>query len=274
MVRYIDHEKYELKEELPHLKGKLPFKIATTSYILADSIVSNVRFLASYVDEVELVLYETPQQGNLPSYGELRELLSISKDFGLTFNIHLPPDIFLGDPDPEVRQKACEIALRFYDRTETLDPSFYILHLDRRDIRGNPVSDKRMLYSWLLESVEYLIQQGMRPGLLAIENLDYSMDWVEPIIKSLGLTYCLDLGHILLYRLHLRMHLIRYLPRTPIVHLHGVVNGTDHHGLEGINAGDWELIGRAIRDYKGIICLEVFSLAHLSSSLNRLRGLF
>jgi len=44
-----------------------PFRIGTTSYIIPDEIIPNVRFLAARVEDVELVLFEADEgMNNLP----------------------------------------------------------------------------------------------------------------------------------------------------------------------------------------------------------------
>ena len=43
------------------------FRIGTTSYVIPDDILPNVEYLASRVDDVQLVLFETDEYGsNLP----------------------------------------------------------------------------------------------------------------------------------------------------------------------------------------------------------------
>ena len=34
-------------------------------------------------------------------------MCELAQQLDLTYSVHLPTDIFLGDPDPEVRNKAC-----------------------------------------------------------------------------------------------------------------------------------------------------------------------
>jgi hypothetical protein len=78
-------------------KGVYPFKIGTTSFIYPASYTQNVTMLAPYVDEIELLLFESAPD-SLPSIHEIKKLLSLSKEFDLTYNVHLPIDISLSDP--------------------------------------------------------------------------------------------------------------------------------------------------------------------------------
>ena len=56
----------------PALKRGFPFRLATTSYIFPAEILPNIRCLGRYFDEVELVLFESGQEDNLPTPGEIR----------------------------------------------------------------------------------------------------------------------------------------------------------------------------------------------------------
>ena len=40
------------------LKGRLPFRLGTTSYILPSDMITNVAMLAPFVDDVELLFFE------------------------------------------------------------------------------------------------------------------------------------------------------------------------------------------------------------------------
>jgi len=77
-------------------KGLYPFKIGTTSFIYPAGYAQNVKMLGPYVDEIELLLFEGAPD-SLPSTQEIKKLLSLSKEFDLTYNVHLPTDISLSD---------------------------------------------------------------------------------------------------------------------------------------------------------------------------------
>ena len=52
-------------------KGRFPFTLATTSFIYPDDYVPNVRRLGPYLDEIELLCYES---AHLPARGTIEEL--------------------------------------------------------------------------------------------------------------------------------------------------------------------------------------------------------
>src|SRR4030067_3105465 len=111
-------------------KGMFPFKLATTSYIYPDHIIPNVTTLAPFLDEVELVLFESEGQDNYPDEVELRNLMNFCLNGEVGFNVHLPVDIFLGDKKEEIRAKGISIIRRVAERTLCLNPSVYTLHFD------------------------------------------------------------------------------------------------------------------------------------------------
>jgi len=256
--------------QLPKVKGRFPFRVGTTSYIIPDTILPNIRFLGPYLDEVELVLFDSGREENLPSHGEILEMARLGQEMELTYNVHLPADIFLGDPDPEVRELAVVTAARFYRRTLPLCPTAFVLHLDSRGADGREVRRMDGWTSWLHESMARLAREGMDLTRVAVENLDYPLDLVRPLVEELGMSFCLDTGHLLRYGFDLRSYLESFLPQTSMIHLHGVVDGADHRGTYGIPPMQWKHISDALAGYRGGLSLEVFSLEDLVSSLERL----
>ncbi len=62
-----------------------PFRLGTTSYIIPADILSNVRYLAGKVRDVELVLFDVDDgMNNLPSKEEIDELRRIGSDLTYT----------------------------------------------------------------------------------------------------------------------------------------------------------------------------------------------
>ncbi len=255
------------------LKGRFPFRLGATSYILPDTIIPNVRFLGPLLDEIELVLFESDREENLPAPGEIDALKDLAVEHQLTYNIHLPTDILLGHYGEEIREAACRTIMRFYERTRSLDPTMYCLHLEKN---SPPEMTPGQLGEWLtnlLYSLEYLLAAGMPHALLAVENIDYPLRWIYPLIRDLNLPLCLDIGHLLRQGENLATCLELYGDRTIMVHLHGVEEGRDHRSLAGITAGDWQVIASFLNGFRGSVSLEVFSLDDLSRSLTRMEEL-
>lgn len=258
---------------LPVLKRRFPFRLATTSYIIPDAILPNLRFLGPYVDEVELVLFESGPDSNLPSPAEIEEMRCIAGELDLTYNVHLPADIFLGDPDPALRKNFRQTLLRFYEKTLSLEPKVFILHLDSRMGNGQPNPDWDSWTERVTEEVRALMEEGIDPRRVALENLEYPLERILPLAESCGMSLCLDLGHMLRYGYELKAQLQHHLDRSVMIHLHGVRNGVDHLGLEWISPPDWQTIRQALESYTGGITLEVFSVQDLAPSLHRMQDL-
>ena len=74
------------------------FRVGTTSYIIPADILPNVQYLAPRVDDVQLVLFETDEYGsNLPDAALRGQLVELGARHGMTYTVHLPLDLRLGD---------------------------------------------------------------------------------------------------------------------------------------------------------------------------------
>ncbi len=261
---------FESNPVLPKLKRSFPFRIATTSYILPDEILPNVRFLGKYFDEVELVLFESGSKDNLPTGEEVLEMARVASDLDLSYNVHLPSDLFFADPDRALRQRFCETALSFYERTLPLSPSCYVLHLDSRRADRAVEPDVSAWSDRVCESLRVLESKGMDLGRVAVENLEYPVRRVLPVAADFDLSICLDMGHLLRYGHDLPVQSALFFDRIALVHLHGVDNGKDHKGLAHIPDAQWRTICGFLEGFCGGVSLEVFSLDNLAQSCNRM----
>lgn len=259
------------RAHLPFLKGIFPFRLSTTSYVIPESIRANLLLIGPHLDEVELVFFETNGETNLPCFQDIRDMRQIAEDLNITYNVHLPGDLFFGDPNPSARAGFRETTLRFYERTLPLDPTLYILHLDSRRADGTTEPDPFAWADRMEESLSALMKDELDPGRVAVENLEYTPDRLMPFVEKMGLQLCLDIGHIILYGHDLRVHLDRFLSKSAMIHLHGVRKGVDHIGVQWISKGDWEMICRLLADYDGGLSIEIFSLDDLATSLDRLQ---
>jgi len=244
-----------------------PFRLGTTSYIYPDHIVPNVMNLAPFLDEIELVLFESEGQDNYPDEVELRDLMNFSVKGEVGFNVHLPVDIFLGDKNEEVRLRGISVVKKVIERTLCLNPSLYTLHFDVRDKNGREETDVEAWRKRILRSVDEIKERGIEPERISIETLSYPFKWIEDIIKKFGFSVCLDIGHMLLYDLDIQSYLKKYLSQTSIIHLHGMENGIDHLGIDRLNGKIVCSILSKLQSFTGILSIEVFAFADLKNSL-------
>ena len=256
---------------LPLLKRSFPFRLATTSYILPAEIIPNIRYLGQYFDEIELVFFESGRESNLPSPRDIREMARLASDLDLTFNVHLPADLFFGDPDPALRRRFCETALSFYERTLPLAPTSYILHLDSRRADETIEPDGSAWTNRVRESLQAMQTQGVELRRIAVENLEYPLQRILPFVEAFDMSFCLDIGHLLRYGHDPAEQTALFLEKCSMVHLHGVDNGKDHTGLDHIPLAEWRIICGALESYGGGVSLEVFSIDDLLVSLRRMQ---
>ena len=247
-----------------------PFRLGTTSYIIPDDILPNARYLAGKVRDIELILFEVDDgPNNLPSPEVIRELSQIAQENDLTYTVHLPLDLKLGEDGSE-RDQSLVKARRVIDCTCGLDPRAYVLHLDGKAVRTS--TDAGLIQRWQDHSVRALeIVSGWAgsPDKLAVENLEtYPLDFIQPVLDRISVSRCVDVGHLWLDGHDPIPYLQAALPRTRVIHMHGIAE-RDHRSLafmprEKVSAVWKELVRLK---YDGVLTLEIFSEEDFLSSL-------
>lgn len=259
--------KISFREDLPKtFKGAYPFRIGTTSFIYPDHYTPNVKLLGSYLDEIELLMFESAMPESLPGEGEIKELARLAKALDITYNVHLPTDVSFGHPDKKKRRAAVDTIKRVMDLTAILSPSTCTLHLSY----DRPSADPGSVADWqcfVHESMGHLIDKGVQGRSLSIETLDYPFEWVKPVILDFDLSVCLDLGHLMIYGYDMESTFEQYSDRTAVIHLHGVENGQDHIALDRLSGKRMDAVMRILQKYRGTVSLEVFCFEYLKKSL-------
>jgi sugar phosphate isomerase/epimerase len=248
-----------------------PFRLGTTSYIIPDDILPNARYLAGKVRDIELILFEVDDgPNNLPSPEVIHELARIASDHDLTYTVHLPLDLKLGEDGSE-RDQSLVKAQRVIDCTRGLDPWAYVLHLDGKSVRTS--KDLDLIRRWQEQSVralEIVSDWAGNPDKLAVENLEtYPLGFIQPVLDRIPVSRCVDIGHLWLDGHDPVPYLQAALPRTRVVHMHGIAE-RDHRSLaflpqENVSAV-WQELLRA--NYQGVLTLEMFSEEDFTSSLD------
>jgi len=253
------------------LKNLFPFRLGTTSYIVPADLITNVRFLASLVDDIELVLFEAEDVSNLPDEKTITELNEIARSHDLSYTVHLPLGLVLGSADEEKRRSSVSQALRMVELTSTLNPIAYILHFEGE--RRGPVPSENMS-GWikaLRASVRDLLHDGKAPSLFCVETLDYPFALVDPIVSDFGLSVCLDVGHTLLGGYPLDAYLGKYHDRIRVFHAHGIRDAKDHRDLGALRASELALLFGNLRSWASsppVLTLEVFNEEDFRLSLD------
>ena len=247
-------------------KRRYPFKICTTSFIYPDHYIPNVMMLGPYMDEIELLLFESQGPDVLPSGAVIAELCRLAGEFDMGYNVHLPTDISISDRDPARQQCAVETMIRVLELIRPLDASALILHVPYIE----KSYDEYIVANWRDRVYQNLIKiksAVAMPNIIAIETLDYPLEMLEDIIFELDLGICLDLGHLMVYDYDLKEVFTKYSAKTSVIHLHGVENNRDHTTLDQLSDELASTVLWVLKRFSGVVSLEVFSFENLNSSL-------
>ena len=252
---------------------ELPFRLGATSYIFAEDILPNVHKLKNKAADIELILFENDGTGNIPTQNGLKELKHVSDEWGLTYTVHLPLDIGLGNSGGK-RSEAVAKVKSLVERLSMLDPHAYILHLNLSK------QAEKNLESWqdrVGESLKKIAGfQAVSPQKIAVENLSYPFCYVDTLVGKYGFSTCVDIGHLIVQGVDPLAYLEKYFHMTRVVHLHGVNAGTDHVSLRYLDAALLERVALFLKDhnYRGVVTLEVFSQTDLEESSDALWEIF
>ena len=249
---------------------ELPFRIGTTSYIIPDDILPNVRYLAGQVRDIELVLFDIDEYCNIPDPEQCAELKTIAQDHGLSYTVHLPLNL---DFSENGQSLSIEKAMKVISAARCLDPHAYVCHLECKNIPPEPGPALEHWQKQRIRAVNALSEASGIREKLAIENLEtYPIEWNGPVVHTCGTRVTLDIGHLFLQKLDPVPVIRQWLELTSVIHLHGV--GTrDHQSLkfmprETIRAVISELIRG---DYRGVLTLEIFNETDFRESMEMIR---
>ncbi|MBW2434066.1 MAG: sugar phosphate isomerase/epimerase [Deltaproteobacteria bacterium] len=247
-------------------KGVFPFSIGTTSFIYPDDYVPNVKMLGPYLENIELLLFESQHTDALPSKQVIGELAILAKDYNLNYNVHLPTDISISSRDPQQQNRAADTILSVAERVAPLMPTTLTLHVPYEENSFEP----EFIESWqerVIKNLETILASGIPGRHFSVENLDYPFELLAPIISELDLAVCLDCGHLILHGDDLHTFFNTYTAQTTIIHLYGVEQNHFHGPLDRLPEKFIVPTMSLLAKYSGTVSLEVFSYSHLDASL-------
>ena len=256
---------------------RFPFRLGATSFVYQADLVGNARRLRGQVQDIELVLFDTPAASNLPDAATIAALAGLRDRADLSYTVHLPADVATaGRPD------STALAVQVVRMARPLDPQGYVVHLSPPPQPWEafaPASPPAHLRVWLDAARGALEQLARAAGgyePLCLENLDgWPPELLLSLLDALPVNLCLDVGHLWRQGRDPLPYLADHLPRTRIIHLHGCsADGTDHRSLAVRAEEDVRQVLRALKDYRGVLTLEVFGLADFNTSLAALRKLW
>jgi sugar phosphate isomerase/epimerase len=250
-------------------KNAFPFTIACPSFVYPAGYLENVRRLAPHVDEIQLLFFESRAQ-SLPSRELIRQLADLAETESITYNIHLPTDLYAGHPEANERQNAVDVVRQLLDLCAPLAASTCTLHLNRNPDESATLSLDRW-QAYLIETVERMLLPKMDHRQVSIETLDYPFEQVAPIIATADLSVCMDMGHLMVHGVDIERFFERWQDRISIVHLHGVDGASDHLPLDRLAGNQMHAVLDILQAFSGVVSLEIYSHAGLDTSLAHLR---
>jgi sugar phosphate isomerase/epimerase len=252
--------------EMKNSKGRYPFRIGCTSYVKPDDIIPNVEYMAGYVDDIELVLFESPEISNLPSSADVDRLAELAAEHSLTYSVHFPTTHQAWGVNAEAFRSDLK---KVVELAAPLDPFAWILHFEglKSGSSDNVIAEWRGSCDAALRALGGAIRDMSR---VSVENLSYPWILHAGVVRDHGASLCLDIGHLWLSDPHAwEEGVLGMLPHTRVVHFHGLKDGRDHLSLGKSERKPLEVFISHLRKsgYSGLVTLEVFSEPDTAESL-------
>jgi sugar phosphate isomerase/epimerase len=223
--------------------------------------------LTGFVDDIELVLFESGSESNLPSLEIIERLAGLP---GLTYTVHFPIDRKLGSPDAAERDGMVGKVRQIMERVKPLPVHSYILHPE--GICANAAAAEVLLWQRNLREATLRCIDGQEPARFALENLGFPFHWCDPLLDELPLAVCMDIGHLWRYGAAIAPHWQTYGQRVRVIHLHGERNGRDHISLQDTGPDRRSDVMSILAGFSGVCTLELFEYAAVAESIEWLRA--
>ena len=234
-------------------------RLGGTSWATPGTFADNLRYLSNDVSDMEIVLFDTPEQSNIPSKDEVRALRDLCGGLDMSCTVHLPSEICVSCNDRESRERE-DICLKMIDLFAPLDPFAWILHVVGEK-RGNlPSTD---IDNWLEKSVlsaEKIAGAVDDRRKVCIETLDYDPGYVKYLAAAAGTSICLDVGHLVKFGRPVLDTAGSLADDVRVLHIHGVMaDGTDHRDLSYLDPYLFESVTEMMSGVKEkVMTIEVF----------------
>lgn len=249
------------------MKGRYPWRVGATSFVLPAGVSENVDYLADRADDIQLLFFESASQTLLPHKVDVSYLQNSAQEHNVTYTVHLPTDLSLGGDNRQAREGGVVEVLRLMEELAPLEPRAFDLHL-------NMVSDvdKELWIDRLDHSLTLLADRlGRDRDLIAVENIDYSFSQVRSLVLEHGFSLCLDIGHALRYGDDVSQ-IIEDMCHARHIHYHGVAGGRDHRAISSSSGELSRRLGAAMaaENFDGVFTVEVYTRNALEKSLKEL----
>jgi sugar phosphate isomerase/epimerase len=225
---------------------------------------------------MQLVLFDLPDgPSNLPDGDSVAALAKLGATHDLTYTVHLIEDI--APQQPSLPNSSLQKAQEVITRTADLTPWAYVFHLDGRVVRiaETPTA---LLVEWQRQigyALDQITQWVGNAAQLAVENLEgYPPNFVTPAIATRAVSRCIDVGHLWLDGHDPLPWLQAALPRTRVVHLHGLYDSRDHQSIAHTPPALLDPVIDCLltQRYNGVLTLEIFGEDDFLSSFQALQA--
>ena len=248
---------------LSSLKRFFPFFSGTTSYLYpfeTDNLTRNVEAISEAVDVIQLLFFGKNYLDELLTPANLEALKKIQTEKKIKYCIHLPTDFDLLNPQQDNLEETLSVIQRILQACKDFEVDYYILHIDRCENFTYPEiiwnEKTRQCFSKSLHSIAALFKNSLH---LCIENTSCSLEHVKKEIETANVSVCCDTGHLMLKGLPFESMYREFKDRCPVLHIHGVQNGKDHIALTHSSPENQKALKSFLKNYRGIVILEVFN---------------
>lgn len=272
MAGYAD-QVYLIRAGIPELikdENIFPFKISAPSYLLPCGYIENVNYLMDKVDDVQLLLFDAPEDDPLLKTEALITLEYLAADAEITYSVHMPvkPELTAGF------QQRLDGASFILEKLNRLNISSYTFHYD---LPGKVTWEKvtgdesRTIEAAFIKFFKALKEKFPEVDL-SLENTGTPLSALDRIINECGISYCIDIGHLLIQEWDLK-EIESRLKQASVVHLHGweETEGKrrDHRPVRYDRK-----IFKLLESYSGILTIENYHKLLFKKSLNVLKEYF
>ncbi len=237
------------------LFGNRPFDFSDLFGLIMDGKVdlANLNYLDVMKNSVEAGFKHVEITGDLPyvfpgilTPEKIEELVEFKKKEGITFSIHLP--LWAMEPaafSEQIRDGSVAAFVDCIELTKPLDPTCWVLHptgaltveflnMKLPEFAKGLVLNQFCTYAE--DSIRKLLDKAdIPPEKIAVENIEFPFESLEPIIEELGLSICFDTGHLLAGfsgDISVLYFVEKYFDRIAELHLHdGASPRIDHKSL-------------------------------------------
>lgn len=229
---------------------KINYKIGSTSYVYPADILTNVEKLKDIVDGIQLILFDSSDEVNLPNSLVCEKLKEIKERHNLEYYIHLPLDINFAVNTDKEREQLFSIMKNMVEIGESIDSTYYIAHLNFND---NFMENTEI-------NLDHLFKEYPIKDRFLIENIEYPINHLDHFLYDYGLNLCMDIGHLLLQDQNIHRLIEKYTEKIKIVHFHAVdPNKKDHKSLIHYNQKDLEVLINTLKTFNiSTYIIEVF----------------